>query len=244
MSQKRAAYDASGNIIAFYDDSISPAPQGAPTIALTDAQWRACVADPRYTVVNGALVVPPVIPPPTDAQLLAAAQASQVALLSASCAAAIVSGAVSSALGTAHTYPTKATDQANLNASVTDALVAKGDPSWAASAVVVAGSVRLAGGVPYLCVVGGTTGETEPAWPATADALVNDGDAQWELWTTEFWCADSSGTWAWTEHTAAQIIQVGRDLKAAILALQAKNATLAAKVMACTTIAAVQAITW
>jgi hypothetical protein len=40
MGQKLAAFDASRTIVAFYDDAISPAPDGANTIALTDAQYR------------------------------------------------------------------------------------------------------------------------------------------------------------------------------------------------------------
>lgn len=61
-------------------------------------------------------------------------------------------------------------------------------------------------------------------------------------WTTPFWCQDKSGVWAFVPHTAAQIQQVGIDGKAAIVAALEKNAILAAQVMACTTIAEVQAI--
>jgi hypothetical protein len=50
-------------------------------------------------------------------------------------------------------------------------------------------------------------------------------------WKTPFWCADSTGTWAFTDHTAAQIQQVGSDAKAAILEALTRNATLAAQVM-------------
>lgn len=65
-----------------------------------------------------------------------------------------------------------------------------------------------------------------------------------EGWTTPFWCANSSGVWAWTNHTAAQIQQVGTDAKTAILASQSQNATLQAQVAAATTVDAVAAITW
>jgi hypothetical protein len=64
-------------------------------------------------------------------------------------------------------------------------------------------------------------------------------------WTTPFWCATGTpAVWAWTNHTAAQIQQVGSDAKAAILALQSQNATLQAQVAAATTVDAVAAITW
>jgi hypothetical protein len=242
MGQKFAQYDSTGFIYAYYDSVDGPPPVGATNIIpITLDQWHACLSSHNYVVVDGVLTAPAA---PTAAQLLAAAQSAQLSVLSAACAAAIVSGFPSLALGSSHTYPSKMTDQQNLNASVTDALIAKGDPAWAASTAVSSGAIRVAEGVPYLCVVGGTTGADAPEWPTAVDTLVNDGDAQWQLWTTEFWCEDATGKWAWTEHTAAQIIQVGRDLKAQVLALQAKCATLAAKVAACTTVADVEAVVW
>ncbi|QSB01965.1 hypothetical protein JWZ98_03110 [Methylomonas sp. EFPC1] len=51
-------------------------------------------------------------------------------------------------------------------------------------------------------------------------------------WTTPFLCADSNNQWAYRAHTAAQIQQVGRAGKAAILQRLVKNANLAAQVMA------------
>lgn len=68
-------------------------------------------------------------------------------------------------------------------------------------------------------------------------------------WTTPFWCATqptdaSAPVWAWVDHTAAQIQQVGNDAKTAILAYQTQNATLAAQVMACTDVDDVAKIVW
>jgi hypothetical protein len=63
-------------------------------------------------------------------------------------------------------------------------------------------------------------------------------------WTTPFWCANSSGVWAWVTHTAAQIQQVGTDSKTAILNYQSQNAQLQAQIAAATTIDAVLAIVW
>lgn len=63
-------------------------------------------------------------------------------------------------------------------------------------------------------------------------------------WTTPFWCMDGTGVWALVQHTAAQIQQVGRDGKAAILAAITKNASLAGQVMAAGTVSAVEAIVW
>ena len=56
-------------------------------------------------------------------QTLASAQSAQISALTASCAAAITSGYTSSALGSAHTYPSGATDQINMIGSVTASLL-------------------------------------------------------------------------------------------------------------------------
>lgn len=54
--------------------------------------------------------------------VLANARAAQIAAITQSCAAAIVSGFASSALGTAHTYPSQPTDQTNLIGAVASGL--------------------------------------------------------------------------------------------------------------------------
>jgi hypothetical protein len=63
-------------------------------------------------------------------------------------------------------------------------------------------------------------------------------------WTTPFWCADSSGVWAFRAHTAAQIQRVGMDAMVTKLTAIQRNNDLAAAVNAATTVAQVQAITW
>jgi hypothetical protein len=64
-------------------------------------------------------------------------------------------------------------------------------------------------------------------------------------WTTPFWCAPvATGVWAYQNHTAAQIQQVGADGKAWIVSNQTQLAELNAQVAAATTVAAVQAIVW
>ncbi len=63
-------------------------------------------------------------------------------------------------------------------------------------------------------------------------------------WTTPFWCADSAGVWAFRAHTAAQIQQVGRDGKAAILAAMTTNEGLRAEIMTAPNAAAVDVIAW
>jgi hypothetical protein len=66
---------------------------------------------------------------PNDAEI-DAARALKVTELSNACAIAIIGGFSSDALGAAHAYPAKPTDQTNLQASVVAALVCADDPSW------------------------------------------------------------------------------------------------------------------
>jgi hypothetical protein len=242
MGQKQAAYDATGAIVAYYDSVDSPAPAGAQVINITEAQWQTCISTHGYTVASGALVAPVA---PTAAQLLASAQATQVAMLSAACADSIVAGFTSTALGVVHTYPAKTTDQQNLSASIIAALLAlNAAVPWTAGKARAAGDLVKDGAALYVCVAAGTSGATAPTWPTTDGAIASDGGAQWQMWVTPFWCEDASGNWAFVNHSAAQIQQVGVDGKSSILANMAKNQALYAQVMAATTVAAVQAITW
>ena len=242
MGQKYAAYNATGAIVAFYDSVDSPVPAGVNALEITDAQWQACISTQGYTVVSGSLVSPV---PPTAAQLLATAQASQISVLSAACAAAIVAGFQSTALGSTYTYPAKTTDQQNLSASIIAALLANGSAMpWMADTVLEAGQIVAAGGQLYTCVVSGPTGSKAPAWPTAAGQIVNDGGAQWELWTTPFWCEDAAGNWAFVNHTSPQIQKVGVDAKQAILANMATNVYLSTQIAEAETVAAVQAIVW
>ncbi|TAY75330.1 DUF4376 domain-containing protein [Rhizobium ruizarguesonis] len=64
------------------------------------------------------------------ADQLAALKASRIAVLTATCAEAIVSGYSSSALGSEHQYPSKQTDQINMMGSVTDSLLPGQTVDW------------------------------------------------------------------------------------------------------------------
>lgn len=125
-----------------------------------------------------------------DQRTLDATRAAKVAEMSAACAAAILDGFPSSALGAEHTYPAKPTDQTNLAGSILDSLIA------------------------------------------------GPGD-----WVTPFWCAGADGAWDFRMHTAAQIQQVGRDGKAAILAAMTRNEALRAQIME-SSIAQIDEIHW
>lgn len=63
-------------------------------------------------------------------------------------------------------------------------------------------------------------------------------------WTTPFWCSDAAGEWAFRPHTAAQIREVGRDAKTAIIAYQFKNEGLQADISAATTVEQLDAVNW
>lgn len=63
-------------------------------------------------------------------------------------------------------------------------------------------------------------------------------------WTTPFMCADSTGAWALRPHTATQIQQAGQNGKAWVVTCQTHLAAQAAAVLAATTVADVEAITW
>lgn len=72
-------------------------------------------------------------------------------------------------------------------------------------------------------------------------SLLHDAPADF---VTPFWCADSNGIWAFRLHTAAQIQQVGKGAKAAILAAMSKNEHLQGLIAAATTQEDVEGITW
>jgi hypothetical protein len=116
MSQKYAAYDSTNAIVAFYDSVDSPVPASATAIAITDAEWQACLiaqgAGTPYTVVNEVLTVPAA---KTAAELLAAAQSTQTALLNAAYESAITAPvSYTTEAGTTAVFNQNAVAKANL----------------------------------------------------------------------------------------------------------------------------------
>lgn len=61
MGQKCAQGNSNGQIVAFFDAAISPAPSGATNIAnITDAEWRDSLINPgKYQVVNSVFARAP-----------------------------------------------------------------------------------------------------------------------------------------------------------------------------------------
>ncbi|WP_426399037.1 hypothetical protein ACN9M1_22340 [Ralstonia sp. R-29] len=126
MTAKFAAYDLNGHITAYYDSIDSPVPEGVTNvIEITQDEWLACINQPGYTVVDGALGAPL---PPTAEELLVQARTMQTIKLSTACADALTTGFTSSALGVALTYPSQDNDQRNLQSAVSAAATAS--PGW------------------------------------------------------------------------------------------------------------------
>jgi hypothetical protein len=96
-------------------------PLGA--IACTEAQYNNING---YAIDTATLAV---VTAPSSA-LLAQAKTQQNALLTTACAKAITGGFLSSALGTANTYPSTLTDQHNLSGSVIASLIPNLPSTW------------------------------------------------------------------------------------------------------------------
>ncbi|WP_248806041.1 hypothetical protein [Pseudomonas sp. MWU13-2100] len=129
MGQKFAAYDANGDVIAYYDDIDSPVPGGVTAIEITEAQWLGCISSQGWRVSDGTLVEPV---PPTSGELLVEAQRVQTQVIDSACASAITAGFSCDALvsGTPYHYPSNITDQANLSASVLASLLPGNAADW------------------------------------------------------------------------------------------------------------------
>ncbi|WP_126285013.1 tail fiber assembly protein [Burkholderia stagnalis] len=75
MGQKFAAFDAQGNITAFYDSIDSPVPQGVPVIEISNEQWLAMLegqASGKRLVIDASgqpSILPPL--PLTPSQIIA-----------------------------------------------------------------------------------------------------------------------------------------------------------------------------
>ncbi|KVG24746.1 hypothetical protein [Burkholderia ubonensis] len=87
MGQKQAAYDASGNIVAFYDTVDSPAPQTVRVVDISNEQWIDLVdaqAAGKRIVVDSAGKPGALDPlPPTRAEIAAAKRSQRDVALGA-----------------------------------------------------------------------------------------------------------------------------------------------------------------
>ncbi|MEZ0602968.1 hypothetical protein ACAX43_12555 [Paraburkholderia sp. IW21] len=105
---------------------------GASTLALPNGATTVQLADTQNVGVNwaydGAAFSAP--PQPTLTVTLDQAKKSQLKALSNACQAQVYAGFTSTALGAAHTYPAKDTDQQNLTASVLSSLMPNLPADW------------------------------------------------------------------------------------------------------------------
>jgi hypothetical protein len=65
-----------------------------------------------------------------------------------------------------------------------------------------------------------------------------------DKWVTPILCRNPAGLWAYRDHTARQVQQVGNDMKNVILTARVKRAKLADVAMTASSIAALRAIKW
>lgn len=136
---------------------------------------------------------------------------------------------------------------------VKGALVAPQAPS--AAQLLAAAQTAQAAQVSAACASAILTGFTSSALGAAYVYPSNDTDqrnlqsvvsasqGQPPTWTVPLWCA-ASGTWTFTSHSAAQVLQVNADWVAFRVAAQQKYANLISQINAAKTVAAVKAIVW
>lgn len=125
--------------------------------------------------------------------------------------------------------PTRAEAQATQIATITGAC----------GAAITAGFQSSALGAPYTY-----PSELEDQMNlngSVTDALINQNMSGW---TTQFKCADSTGTWTYRTHTSPQMQKVGQDFIAYKLAQLSRKEQLVAQVNAAADVATVQGITW
>lgn len=128
MSKYALIDQASGLVKQWQDEALygyAPAQAGEARVQLEDA--FPFPDAPHWWDGAGFVSADPKLTPDV---LLTQAQAARVSVVTQACAAAIVGGFASSALGAAHTYPSKMTDQQNLMASVLDAFMNAAVDGW------------------------------------------------------------------------------------------------------------------
>jgi hypothetical protein len=119
-------------VIGWFDTSAFDCvlPDAELLVTLTPDEWEANANEPRWVTDRLVLSASPLDSPVTLDQV----KAAKLAEISTACAAEIVGGFSSSALGASHTYPSQATDQSNLMAAVLSSLSAPAEgwetPVW------------------------------------------------------------------------------------------------------------------
>ncbi len=133
MTQQVLYDTATARVLQWQDTdkfNYGAAPTGTETLEVTATEWAN--QEGTWYVINGSLTKTNPYAP-TAAQLLNRAQIIQKALVNASCVSAMTGGFVSSALGSAHIYPSTLTDQHNLSGSVVASLLPNLPSGWTTS---------------------------------------------------------------------------------------------------------------
>lgn len=113
----------------FYFEGDCNAPKDA--VAVSESDFQTAINLPAGSTYGFDATGKLTTVAPSPALLLSAAQAAQIAIVSEACAAALIAGFTSSALGSTNTYPSLDPDQRNL---LNAALAAQGQTSsWSAS---------------------------------------------------------------------------------------------------------------
>lgn len=174
---------------------------------------------------------------------LSEVQLQRTLVISNACANAIINGFSSAALGNAHYYPNKDTDQRNrLAASSVAMWMILEAWTWKPRTPVYKGTNVYVNKVVYVCTTPGTSDLHIPLWNTSEP--VKDNDVVWEVWTSPIWCADEDRNWCFLEHRTDQLPQIGNEAVQAKVDYQKRNEILANQIQAATTAEQVQAITW
>ena len=113
------------------------------------------------------------------------------------------------------------------------------DIELSCASAIVSGFVSYALGAPYHY-----PSKTTDQQNLAASVLASYDPENPANWLTPFWCADVLNQWAYRPHTGAQIREVGRDAKSAVIGFQFHNEQLQAQIRAATTPEEIEAITW
>ncbi|CAJ0815774.1 hypothetical protein LMG19087_02541 [Ralstonia wenshanensis] len=123
----------------FYDSAIHGI--NIPADAIDESKWSVTHAQLMDAQASGKTITAdaeghPIAVEPISLMTLGQVQVAQVTKISAACAAALTTGFTSSALGTAHIYPSQDDDQRNLQSAVSAGVAAPSNwttPIWCAS---------------------------------------------------------------------------------------------------------------
>ncbi|MHB1641827.1 MAG: hypothetical protein ACYCS8_04085 [Acidithiobacillus sp.] len=238
---QQVLYDTATSLVLQWQDTdqygYGAAPSTTSTLAVTATEWANQAG--TWYVVSGALTQTNPNAP-TAAQLLAAAQTAQNALLKQARNAAIQAIPVT-INGTAYTIDNSPAQQtANLNLAMSMQVIVAQAPAWSTGESVAAGAYCNLGGVYLYCSTGGTTGTTAPTAPTAFGTPVTDGTAAWELLGRHVWLTDGTAILLTPQGVMAGAAQIE-----AYMSQQTFKLTgLLAQVAAATTVADVQAVVW